>query len=137
MERDYHQEHAKELNDLPKPYPIEMAINNNEIVENHSDPHNTDRFFEFLSNVEQGIPDKIRIIRYGFDNPNLSIKTILEYNGKYFIYTTSSDEVPPKTYYGDEIYYRFIQPDYWLQYFIRTIDGGEQLVFTIYSHKTT
>lgn len=59
MERDYHHEHAKELNALPKPYPIEMAINNNEIVENHSDPYNTDSFFEFLSNVEQGIPDKI------------------------------------------------------------------------------
>jgi hypothetical protein len=38
-------EHVKEFNSLPKPYSLEMAIKNNEI------------------------PDKVRIIRYGADNP--------------------------------------------------------------------
>lgn len=61
----HHQEHANELNALPRPYPIEMAIKNNVIVVNQSDPYNNERFFEFLSNAEKGIPDKIRIAKYG------------------------------------------------------------------------
>jgi hypothetical protein len=133
MEYDYHQEHARELNNLPKPYPIEMAINNNDIVENHSDPYNTERFFKFLSNAEQGMPDKVRITRYGFDNPELATKTILEYNSNIFIFTISGDQVPPITYYGHAIIYRYLQAGNWWQYFLRKSDGGEELVFTLYN----
>lgn len=127
-----HQEHSKELNALPKPYPIQEAIKNNDIVVSPVDPHNTARFYEFLSNVEKGIPDKIRIIRYGFDNPLLAVKTILEYNGTFFIFTVSSDIVYPESYYGNEIIYRYNEPGGPWQYLIKKFNRDKELVFSLY-----
>jgi len=97
----HHQEHANELNALSRPYPIEMAIKNNDIVVNQSDPYNNERFFEFLSNTEKGIPDKIRIAAFESDNADISTKSILQYDGSSIIYTVFRKD--SRTYYGDKI----------------------------------
>ncbi|WOO35813.1 hypothetical protein R2R35_18715 [Anaerocolumna sp. AGMB13020] len=89
----------------------EIAINNNNVVVNQSDPFNSERFYEFLSNVEKGIPDKIRITRYGFDNPEMALRTILEYNGTYYIFTITGDTTSPKSYYGNELTLKRRTPD--------------------------
>lgn len=132
----YHLQHTEELNALPNPYPIEMAINNDDIVVNRSDPYNTERFFEFLSNAREGIPDKVRITRYGIDNPELALKSILEYNGEIFIYTQSSDFSAPVSYYGNNINVRYRQPNGPWQYYLLTYDGGEELLFSLYKYHT-
>ncbi len=126
--------HAMELNTLPKTYPLEKAIHNNDIVVNPSNPNNTERFYEFLSNIGKGKTDKIRITRYGYDNLELAIKTILEYNGTFLIFSLSDGQVSPVTYYGNEIIYRYRQPDGPWQYFLKKCDGGEELVFNLYKY---
>jgi hypothetical protein len=133
----HHQEHANELNALSRPYPIEMAIKNNDIVVNQSDPYNNERFFEFLSNTEKGIPDKIRITKYGIDNPEISIRTILEYNGIYYIFTVAGDTTSPISYYGKELTLRRRSPDNPWQYFLKTYEGNEELIFTFYNFHET
>ncbi len=128
------QKHAIELNTLPNPYPIETAINNKDIVVNPSVPNNTERFYDFLSNIGKGKTDKIRITRYGYDNPELAIKTILEFNGTFLLFTVSGGQVSPVTYYGNEIIYRYRQPDGPWQYFLKKCDNGEELVFSLYHY---
>ncbi len=133
----YHQEHADELNALPKPYPIEMAINNNDVVVNQSDPSNSERFFEFLSYIEKEIPDKIIITRYGIDNPEMALRTILEYIGTYYIFTIAGDTTSPKSYYGNELTLKRRTPDSPWQYLLNTYEGTEVLVFTLYNFHET
>lgn len=129
---NYHQEHANELNALPKPYTIEMAINNNDVIVNQSDPFNRKRFFEFLFNVKKGIADKIRITRYGIDNSELALKTVLEFNGVYYSFTVADDSVLPKSYYGNKLIQSRRDPNSPWQYYLRTYGGEEVLVFTLY-----
>lgn len=130
---NYRIEHINELNSLPEPYYIEAAIENNEIVVNWFDPNNTERFFEFITNTNNGIPDKIRIIRYGIDNPELATKSILEYNGKYFIFSEVGSSGQPKTYYGNEITLYYHEPyEVWI-YNLKTYDGESILVFSLFN----
>ncbi len=129
----YHQEHANELNALPKPYQIEMAINNNDVVVNQSDPFNSERFYEFLSNAEKGIPDKIRITRYGIDNYEMALRTILQFNGTYYIFTIAGNTTSPKSYYGNELTLKRRDIDRPWQYFLKTYEGNEEPIFTLYS----
>lgn len=128
---NYRIEHINELNSLPEPYPIEAAIENNEIVVNLVDPNNTERFFEFITNTNNGIPDKVRIIRYGIDNPELATKSILEYNGEYFIFSEVGSSGQVKTYYGNEIILNYNEPYEIWRYDLITFDGEPIYIFSI------
>ncbi len=124
-------EHLQELNSLPQIYPIEMAIKNDEIVVNISNPHNTEQFFEFLTNANNGVQNKVRIIRYGIDNPELAIKSILEYNGEYLIFTEVGGIGQPKTYYGNEISLNYDESyGLWI-YNLITYDDKSIYIFSI------
>lgn len=133
MNRNYHQEHVSELNNLPKIYTIKMAIQNNDVVVSSVMPRNPERFFQFLLNVENGIPDKIRIAAYGIDEPQLASKSILEYNGSIFIYTVINGSTAPITYVGNEIVARYAFPYKAWQYFLVTFDGREIWIFSLYN----
>lgn len=63
----------------------------------------------------------------------MALRTILEYNGTYYIFTIASDTTSPKSYYGNELTLRRRDPDSPWQYFLKTYDGTEVLVFTLYS----
>ena len=132
MNYNYHQEHVAELKTIPENYSIEAAIQNNEIVVSPVLQNNTKRFYEFLSNYERGLTDKVRIISYGIDNPEVSSRAILEYNGKFFIYTF--DSTIPQTLYGDKI---IVKPGSFnsLIYYLVTYDRIEFPIFYIYSFK--
>jgi len=69
----------EELASLPSDYTREMAINNNDVIYDYNRNYNTDRFFRFLDNVNNGIPDKIRIVYFGFEGQILI--SILQYDG--------------------------------------------------------
>lgn len=101
MNRNYSKEHVTELAALPETYTVDMAVRNKDVVLSAVRPHNTERFYGFLSNIDKGIPDKIRISEYEPDTPDISVKSILQYDGSSIIYTVFRSA--SQTYYGDKI----------------------------------
>lgn len=76
----------KILASLPSDYTIEMAYRNNDVLlvpEGQS--YNTDKFIQFLQNVNAGISDCILITTFGIDGP--ATTSILQYNENTIIYT--------------------------------------------------
>ncbi|WP_033166637.1 DUF4362 domain-containing protein [Clostridium sp. KNHs205] len=128
---DYHTRHKEEIISLPRVYPIETAIQNNDVVLSIVLPYNMERFFLFIDNASNGIPDKIRIIIYSFDLPELSNKSILEYDGNMFIYTLDSRFTGPRTYFGHSIKEskRNDRKDMIIDYHLLTYDGNEYPVY--------
>jgi hypothetical protein len=101
MNRNYSKEHVTELETLPETYTVDMAVKNKDVVLSAVRPHNTERFYGFLSNIDKGIPDKIRITAFESDNADISTKSILQYDGSSIIYTVFRKD--STTYYGDKI----------------------------------
>lgn len=128
---DYHTKHKEEIISLPRIYPIETAIQNNDVILSIVLPYNTERFFHFIDNAASGIQDKIRIIIYSFDSSELSTKSILEYDGSMFIYTLDSRFSGPKTYFGHNIIERKRNDrnEMIIDYHLITYDGNEHPVY--------
>jgi hypothetical protein len=76
----------QELLSLPRDYTPEMALANGDILyDRYLRSYNLDRLILFINNVYNGIPDYIRITRFGMDGPATVI--ILQYNGDVIMYT--------------------------------------------------
>jgi hypothetical protein len=76
----------KELKSLPTKYTKEMALNNNDIVIDFLSSYNANLLFSFISQVEEGLPDKIRITKFDIEGPPTI--SVLQYDGiiiKYII----------------------------------------------------
>jgi len=69
----------EELASLPREYTIEHALSNNDIVYDLNMTYNTDGFYNFLVNVNHGIPDKVRITYCESERP--AAISILHYDG--------------------------------------------------------
>lgn len=67
----------------------------------------------------------------------MSIRSILEYNGIYYIFTVAGDTTSPISYYGNELTLRRRAPDSPWQYFLKTYEGNEELIFTFYNFHET
>lgn len=63
-----------------KPYPPENAVKNGEVIFDYDRTYNVDKLDKFIENVNNKIPDKIKITQYG-DEGIFLIETI-SYNGK-------------------------------------------------------
>jgi hypothetical protein len=104
---NYQNEHAIELASIPKDYSIEMALQHNDIVENVFLSYNTQRLLEFIENMRNGVPDKVRISSFGIDNPLSPTISILQYNGEMIIYTIDTNRgglfINYVTYYEPKI----------------------------------
>lgn len=126
----------EELELLPRNYPLELAIKNNDVVIYDSGfaTHNLDRFYKFLDNLEKGIEDKIRIAWYGIDGyPTTSI---LEFNGNIIKYTIDATRdgisKKPYIYYGYSIqekegsFYTYLVKNF----FLLQVDGKKKSIFS-------
>ncbi|MDF2589919.1 MAG: hypothetical protein K0S41_3760 [Anaerocolumna sp.] len=89
-----------ELSLIPKDYNIDMALDNKDIINYGAYRYNIDRLDQFIYNVNNNIPDKIRITDFGIDSPSYKI---LQYNGNEIILTIkyyTDNEPNYLTYYG-------------------------------------
>ncbi|MDF2589806.1 MAG: hypothetical protein K0S41_3647 [Anaerocolumna sp.] len=78
-----------ELKSLPTKYTKEMSLNNNDIMIDFLSSYNIIQLFTFISHVEEGIQDKVRLTKYELEGP--PIISILQYDGiiiKYIIDST-------------------------------------------------
>jgi len=94
-----------ELSLLPIDYTRETAVMNNDIMFDQFIAYNVNRFYEFLDNVNNRIPDKIRITLYGIDGP--ATTSILQYNGDFIRLTIDETRYGYNdeyfNYYGNQI----------------------------------
>lgn len=90
---------------LPRNYTREMALYNNDIVDEQIKDYNFERLDQFIRNVNLGIPDTVRITEFGIDGPPVTI--VLQFDGniiKYTADTTRVDAIPNYfTFYGYKI----------------------------------
>lgn len=132
---NYQYEHAIELASIPKDYSLEMALQHNDIVENVFLSYNTERLLEFIENVRNGIPDKVRISSFGVDNPLSPAISILQYDGEMIIYTVDTTRSGIfnnyVTYYGPKIELRKRARNdiEILDYYLVTYDNRDILIF--------
>lgn len=132
---NFQNEHAIELTSIPKDYTTEMAIKHNDIVENVFLSYNTERLLQFIENVKNGVPDKVRISSFGVDNPFSPTISILQYDGEMIIYTvdTSRGGIFNNyvTYYGNimELRKRTRNDIEILDYYLVTYDNRDVLIF--------
>lgn len=96
---------------LPRNYTKEMALYNNDIVDDQLEDYNFERLDQFIENVNLGIPDTVRITKFGIDGPPVTV--VLQYDGniiKYTADTTRVEAVPNYfTFYGYKIYTDILQ----------------------------
>lgn len=100
----------EELATLPKDYTVGFALANDDVLLTPQlKAYNVDKLIKYIYNVNNGIPDKIRITKFGFDSPP-SI-SILEYNGKNIKYTVDETRIMGPTaiyvFNGDNMNERF------------------------------
>lgn len=125
----------EELASLPRDYTLEKAISYNDVVSDVRRTYNTDRFFKFLDNVNNGIPDKIRITEFGIDGPP-SIR-ILQYDGNIIRSLTDATRYITNQYYDYYGYQIVSQTRNWYgeeleDYFLITVDNKRIIIFTIF-----
>ncbi|MDF2537233.1 MAG: hypothetical protein K0S76_254 [Herbinix sp.] len=126
----------EELASLPGDYTRKMAINNNDVLYDYNRNYNTDKFFRFLNNVNNGIPDKIRITSFGIDGP--AAIRILQYDGYIIRSITDVTRYIPNQYYDDYGYQIISQIRKSLSgavledYFLITIDNKPVTIFSVY-----
>jgi hypothetical protein len=68
-----------------RPYDPAEAIKNGDVVNDHGEIGNLDKFKQFIKNVNNGVKDKIRITSYTTEGD--PIFDSLDYNGKEIKYT--------------------------------------------------
>lgn len=130
--QDYQHQHDKELSLLPTDYTFQMALNNGDVIALGAQPYYLIRIQQFLNNVENGIPDKIRITIFNVDGyPTISI---LQYDGYNIIFTRRyfvKDDINYITYYGSEILVKFREDSYdrIKDYILVTYDKGDVYIF--------
>lgn len=91
----------KELEELPRDYTREMATRNWDVLIDLILNFNIGRFLIFMDNYNNGIPDKIRITKFGVDGP--ATTSILYFDGNMVIYVVDNTRYPGYefyTYYG-------------------------------------
>lgn len=94
----------RELETLPRDYTKETATRNWDVLTNMIFNFNIGRFLIFMSNYQQGIPDRINITKFGVDGP--ATTAILYYDGNCIIYAIDDTRYSPDSfyfYYGYEI----------------------------------
>ena len=94
----------KELEELPRDYTRQMATKNWDVLIDLMLNFNLGRFLIFMDNYDKGIPDKIRITKFGVDGP--STTSILFFDGDIVIYEEDGTRYPTNefyTYYGNYI----------------------------------
>ena len=87
----------EELASLPREYTIEHALSNNDIVYDLNTTYNTDGFYNFLVNVNHGIPDKVRITYCESEGPKTV--SILHYDGNKIRFVTDASRLGADEYY--------------------------------------
>lgn len=101
---DYSNQFIKELEALPREYTMTMAKRNRDVIYQMLLNFNIGRFLIFMDNYNNGIPDKIRITKFGVDGPP-SI-AILFYDGNLITYVIDETRYQTNTFftfYGYEI----------------------------------
>lgn len=91
----------KELEELPRDYTRLMATRNWDVLIDLVLNFNIGRFLIFMDNYNKGIPDKIRITKFGVDGP--ATTSILYFDGNIIIYVVDDTRYPLNefyTYYG-------------------------------------
>ena len=131
--QDIKYEHVKELSLYPKEYTIQMAIENNDIINFGVVPYNTQYLDQFINNYLNQIPDKVIIVKYPIDGyPSIGI---LQSTGDLIIYTKryyeNSEEPSYVTYYGTSITVNNERIRDMLQrvYYLQTINNSNYEVF--------
>ena len=125
----------KELASLPRDYMLEMALRNNDVVSDIRRTYNTDRFYKFLDNVNNGMPDKIRITQFGIDGPPTI--SILQFDGNIIREFTDATRFQVNQYYDNYGYQIVSQTRKWYgeeleDYFLITVDNKPRIIFTIF-----
>jgi hypothetical protein len=87
----------KELEALPRDYTQTMATRNWDVVYHMVTNFNIGRFLIFIDNYYKGIPDKIRIAKFGIDGP--ATTAILYYDGNLITYVVDDTRYPTDGYY--------------------------------------
>lgn len=103
----------KELEALPLDYTRQMATQNWDVLIDLVLNFNIGRFLVFMNHYYKGIPDKIRITKFGVDGPPTT--SILYYDGRLIIYvadTTRYSSGEFYTYYGNSISVNYRYLDY-------------------------
>lgn len=91
----------KELEALPRDYTRLMATRNWDVLIDLVLNFNIGRFLIFMDNYYKGIPDKIRITKFGVDGP--ATTAILYFDGNIVVYAVDGTRYPTNqfyTYYG-------------------------------------
>jgi hypothetical protein len=91
----------KELEELPRDYTRQMATQNWDVLIDLILNFNIGRFLIFMDNYNKGIPDKIRITKFGVDGP--ATTSILYFDGNIVVYVIDGTRYPTNefhTYYG-------------------------------------
>ncbi len=94
----------KELEVLPHDYTRQMATRNWDVVIDMILNFNIGRLLIFMNNFDKGIPDKIRITKFGIDGP--ATTAILYYDGNLVVYVVDDTRYSSGefyTYYGNNI----------------------------------
>lgn len=91
---------------LPRNYTIEMALYNNDIIDAQIKNYNFERLDQFIENVNLGIPDTVRITKFGIDGSPITV--VLQYDGNIIKYTSDVSRFDTTqnyiTFYGYKIY---------------------------------
>lgn len=127
----------KELEALPRDYTRLMATRNWDVLIDVILNFNIGRFLIFMDNYYKGIPDKIRVTKYGADGP--ATTAILYYDGNLAIYVIDDTRHPIAefyTYYGYNITVNNRYLNYnemIIDYNLITLDGKEANIIGIWA----
>jgi hypothetical protein len=92
----------KELEELPRDYTRLMATQNWDVIIDSNKNFNIGRFLVFMDNYYKGIPDKIRITKFGIDGP--ATISLLYFDGNIVIYVIDDTRYPMNKFF---IYYGY------------------------------
>lgn len=100
----------KELEELPRDYTRLMATRNWDVLIDLILNFNIGRFLVFTDNYNKGIPDKIRITKFGVDGP--ATTSILYFDGNMVIYVIDDTRYTINKFYNYYGYYITINNRY-------------------------
>ena len=129
---NYQANHQHELSSLPFNYSLQMGMYYNDVISDGEKPYNVDRLRTFLHNINNKMPDKLRITIY--ETVGYPTLRILQYDGTDIIFTTreiTREGTHYITFYGDQLITRIaINKNRKIQDFILlTYDKKEIAVF--------
>lgn len=104
MENDYST--IEDLSLIPYNYSFEQAYRNNDIIFDQLKSYHVKRLSEFIENMEHGISDRIRIVKFVFDGK--ATIAYLQFNGENIRYTIDVSRFNPDlkfiTYSGSTLF---------------------------------